>query len=166
MSGTRPTGRWFNALLCWTKFPSEADWDSVIDVVLKGAFFCTRAVVPALIERGGGRIINMASRAYLGNPGQANYSSAKAGLLGFTRAMALEWGSKLITVNAIAPGIIATEAVEGLQHYEKIRENAQKNTPIPRIGDPQDVASAAAFLASKHAAYITGDVIHVTGGRY
>lgn len=145
---------------------SETDWDAVIDVVLKGAFICSRTVLPLMVERGGGRIINISSRAHLGNPGQANYSSAKAGLIGFTRALALEWGSKLVTVNAVAPGIIDTEAVRRLPHYEKVREAAQKTTPIPRIGEPDDIASAVAFLASSHASYITGEVLHVTGGRY
>ena len=145
---------------------SESDWDAVIDVVLKGAFICSRMVLPLMAERGVGRIINISSRAHLGNPGQANYSSAKAGLIGFTRALALEWGSKLVTVNAVAPGIIDTEAVRRLPHYEKVREAAQKTTPIPRIGEPDDIASAVAFLASNHASYITGEVLHVTGGRY
>jgi 3-oxoacyl-[acyl-carrier protein] reductase len=145
---------------------AEADWDAVVDVILKGSFNCSRAALPLMVERGGGRIINISSRAHLGNAGQANYSSAKAGLLGFTRALALEWGSKLITVNAVAPGIIDTEAVRRLPHYEKVREAAQKTTPIPRIGEPGDVASTVAFLASKHASYITGEVVHVTGGRY
>ena len=145
---------------------SEGDWDAVIDVVLKGSFICSRLVLPLMVERGGGRIINISSRAHLGNPGQTNYSSAKAGLNGFTRALALEWGSKLVTVNAVAPGIIDTEAVRRLPHYEKVREAAQKTTPIPRIGEPDDIAAAVAFLASSQASYITGEVLHVTGGRY
>lgn len=145
---------------------ADEDWDAVIDVVLKGAFLCSRAAIPLMVERGSGRIVNISSRAHLGNPGQANYSSAKAGLLGFTRALALEWGSKLITVNAVAPGIIDTEAVRRLPHYEKVRDAAQKTTPIPRIGEPADVAAAVVFLASSQASYITGEVVHVTGGRY
>lgn len=142
------------------------DWDSVVDVVLKGAFLCTRAAMPHLSSHGEGRVINMSSRAHLGNPGQTNYSAAKAGLLGFTRAMALEAGRDRVTVNAVAPGIINTEAVQGLRHYEKIREAAEKTTPIPRIGAPEDVAATVAFLASNQASYITGEVVHVTGGRY
>jgi len=142
------------------------DWDSVVDVVLKGAFLCTRGAIPHMAERGAGRIVNISSRAHLGNPGQANYSAAKAGLIGFTRAMALENGRNLITVNAVAPGIIDTEAVKRLPHYEKIRDAAKTTTPIPRIGEPDDVASVVAFLASKHASYVTGEVVHVTGGRY
>jgi len=144
----------------------EADWDSVVDVILKGAFLCTKAVLPAMIEKQWGRIINISSRAYLGNPGQANYSSAKAGLLGFTRSMAMENGRHYITVNAVAPGIIDTAAVRNLPHYEKIKTNAEASLPLPRLGKVEDVASAVTFLASERASYITGDVLHVTGGRY
>lgn len=144
----------------------EAAWDAVVDVILKGAFLCTRSALPDMIERRWGRIINISSRAYLGNPGQANYSAAKAGLIGFTRAMSLENGRFGVTVNAVAPGIIDTQAVRDLPHYAKIRENAEKSTPVPRIGEPQDVADAIAFLASARASYISGDVLHVSGGRY
>jgi len=147
------------------KMPEQA-WDSVIDVVLKGAFLCTKAVMPGMIDNRWGRVINISSRAHLGNPGQANYSAAKAGLLGFTRALALEEGRYNITVNAVAPGIINTEAVRSLPHFEKLRAAAEKNTPIPRVGEVSDVADAVAFLASKCASYITGEVLHVTGGRY
>jgi 3-oxoacyl-[acyl-carrier protein] reductase len=145
---------------------SVADWDAVVDVTLKGAFLCTRAVVPHMVAQEEGRIINISSRAHLGNPGQANYSAAKAGLIGFTRAMALEQGRHRITVNAVAPGIIGTQAVKSLPHFDKIMESATKTTPIPRIGEPEDVSAAVAFLASSLAGYITGEVVHVTGGRY
>jgi 3-oxoacyl-[acyl-carrier protein] reductase len=145
---------------------AEADWDAVVDVVLKGAYQCTKAVVPAMIERNAGRIINISSRAHLGNPGQANYSAAKAGLLGFTRAMSLEVGRHFITVNAVAPGIVETDAVRSLPHFEKIRANAEKTVAIPRIGQVSDIADAVAFLASERAGYISGEVLHVTGGRY
>lgn len=144
----------------------EADWDAVIDVVLKGAFLCTKAVLPGMIEHQWGRIINISSRAYLGNPGQANYSSAKAGLLGLTRSMAMENGRFNITVNAVAPGIIDTAAVRNLPHYEKIKANAEASLPLTRLGRVEDVAAAVAFLASEPASYITGDVMHVSGGRY
>lgn len=148
-----------------TRMPEEA-WDGVIDVTLKGAYLCTKAVMPHFMSQKWGRVINMSSRAYLGNPGQANYSAAKAGLLGFTRALALEEGRFNVTVNAIAPGIIDTEAVRALPHYEKVKAAAEKTTPIPRIGQATDVADAVLFLASERASYITGDVLHVTGGRY
>lgn len=144
----------------------EEDWDAVVDVVLKGAFLCTRAVIPAMAEAQWGRIVNVSSRAHLGNPGQANYSAAKAGLIGFTKAMALENGRNFITVNAVAPGIVGTAAVTSLPHYEKIRENAEKTMPIPRIGRVEDIADTIAFVASDLAGYMTGEVIHVTGGRY
>jgi len=145
---------------------TERDWDAVIDVTLKGAFFCTRAVIGHFAAQGWGRVINISSRAHLGNAGQANYSAAKAGLIGFTKSMALENGRFNITVNAVAPGIIDTEMVRALPHYGKIREAAEKNTPIPRLGEAGDVADAVAFLASERAGYITGEVLHVTGGRY
>ena len=145
---------------------SDEDWDVVVDVILKGAFQCTKAVLPHMNDRKWGRIISISSRAHLGNPGQANYSAAKAGIIGFTRAMALEAGRNNITVNAVAPGMIDTPFVRSHPQFEKIRENAIKTTPIPRIGEPEDVADAVAFLASERASYITGDVVHVTGGRY
>ncbi|MBB3526997.1 3-oxoacyl-ACP reductase FabG [Rhizobium sp. BK456] len=145
---------------------NEADWDIVIDVILKGSFNCTKAVLPHMNERKWGRIVNISSRAHLGNPGQANYSAAKAGIIGFTRAMSLEAGRNYITVNAVAPGIINTDMIRSLPHWEKIKENAEKTTPIPRVGEPEDVADAVAFLVSERAGYISGDVLHVTGGRY
>jgi 3-oxoacyl-[acyl-carrier protein] reductase len=145
---------------------SEADWDTVVDVILKGAYLCTRTSLPSMIGRKWGRVINMSSRAYLGNPGQANYSAAKAGLIGFTRALALENGRHGITVNAIAPGIIDTPAIQALPHYQSVRDNAVKTTPIQRLGTAGDVADSVAFLASECASYISGDVLHVTEGRY
>lgn len=143
-----------------------ADWDSVVDVILKGAFLCSRSVLPDMALAGHGRIINISSRAHLGNPGQTNYSSAKAGIIGLTRALALEWGKHNVTVNAVAPGIIETDAVKALPHYEKIRDAAVRSTPIPRLGATEDVANAIVFLASRLSAYITGETLHVTGGRY
>ena len=145
---------------------SEADWDIVVDVILKGAFLCTRAVLPHMSEQKWGRIVNISSRAHLGNPGQANYSAAKAGLIGFTRALSLEAGRNFVTVNAVAPGMINTAMVRSLPHWSAIRENAEKTTPIPRIGEPEDIADAVAFLVSERASYISGEVLHVTGGRY
>lgn len=148
-----------------TNMPEE-DWDLVLDVILKGAYLCTKAVLPHMTEAGWGRIINISSRAHLGNPGQANYSAAKSGIIGFTKAMALENGRNFITCNAVAPGLIDTPFVRGHPKWDMIRDNAVKTTPVPRVGDPDDVADAVAFLASDRASYITGDVLHVTGGRY
>jgi len=145
---------------------SEDDWDAVVDVILKGAFLCSKAVLPVMVQNKWGRIINMSSRAHLGNPGQANYSAAKAGLLGFTRALALENGKHGVTVNSVAPGIVDTLAVRSLSHFEKICENAERTTPIPRLGTVEDVADSVAFLASDRASYISGEVLHITGGRY
>jgi 3-oxoacyl-[acyl-carrier protein] reductase len=145
---------------------SEQDWDDVVDVVLKGAFLCTRAVMPAMASQKSGRIINIASRAHHGNPGQANYSSAKAGLLGFTRSQAREQGRFNVTVNAVAPGFVETPLVQSLENYERIKVATIAQTPIPRLGRPDDIAAATLFLASCHASWITGEVVHVTGGRY
>lgn len=145
---------------------SEADWDIVLDVILKGAFNCTKAVLPHMNDQKWGRIINISSRAHLGNPGQANYAAAKAGIIGFTKSMALENGRNFITANAVAPGLIDTPFVRAHPKWDMIRENAEKTTPIPRTGVVEDVADAVAFLASERASYVTGDVLHVTGGRY
>ncbi|MGE4281573.1 MAG: 3-oxoacyl-ACP reductase FabG [Magnetospirillum sp.] len=145
---------------------TETDWDLVVDVILKGAFLATKAVIPHMIAQRWGRIVNISSRAHLGNPGQANYAAAKAGLLGLTRALALEEGRYDITVNAVAPGFMETEMVQALPHYEQIKERTIKGTPIQRVGRPNDVADAVAFLASERASFITGETMHVTGGRY
>jgi 3-oxoacyl-[acyl-carrier protein] reductase len=145
---------------------SEDDWDKVIEVILKGSFLASKAVMPIMIEQQWGRIVNISSRAYLGNPGQANYSAAKAGILGLTRALAIEEGRYNITVNAVAPGFVETEAVKSLGHFDKIREAAIKAAPLRRTGQPEDIADAVAFLASERASFITGETLHVTGGRY
>ena len=145
---------------------TESDWDLVVDVILKGAFLATKAVIEHMIAQRWGRIINISSRAHLGNPGQANYSAAKAGLLGLTRALALEEGRYDVTVNAVAPGFMETEMVQALDNYEKIKERTIKGTPIQRVGRPADIADAVAFLASERAGFITGETLHVTGGRY
>jgi len=113
-----------------------------------------------------GRVINMSSRAHLGNKGQTNYSASKAGVIGFSRSLALELGKFAITVNCIAPGVIATPGVTSLPHYQTLVDRVAPTLPIPRLGRPEDVAGVAAFLASDDAEYITGEVIHVSGGRY
>lgn len=145
---------------------SVADWRRVVDVILVGAFNCTRATISAMHERRWGRVINISSRSHLGNPGQTNYSAAKAGLIGFTRALALESGPFGVTVNAIAPGFIETEGMLALSNYDVLRDRSIEKSPLKRVGQPQDIASAVLYLAGESAGYITGDVLHVTGGRY
>jgi 3-oxoacyl-[acyl-carrier protein] reductase len=145
---------------------SEDDWDLVMNVMLKGAFLATRAVMPRMIEQGWGRVINISSRAHLGNPTQVNYSAAKAGLIGMAKALAIEEGRYGITVNCVAPGFMDTEMVQALPTYATIKERAIQAQPIKRAGRPQDVADAVAFLASECAGFISGEVLHVTGGRY
>ncbi|OVZ59349.1 beta-ketoacyl-ACP reductase [Pigmentiphaga sp. NML080357] len=143
----------------------EEDWHAVLDVTLQGAFHCSRAVLPGMMQGRFGRIINIASRAHRGNPGQTNYSAAKAGLIGFTRSLALESGKFGITANAVAPGVISTPRMRQRADYDTLTERARQNTPVARLGDPEDVAAAVAFLASSLAGFITGETLHVTGGR-
>ncbi len=148
-----------------TKMP-ESDWDLVTGVILKGAFLCSKAAVVPMMAQRWGRIINISSRAHLGNPGQSNYSAAKAGLVGFTRALSYEEGKFNITVNAVAPGFVETELLRSLPAYDAIRDKWLKATPLPRLGVPRDIADAVLFLASERAGFITGELLHVTGGRY
>lgn len=145
---------------------SEEMWDAVVDTCLKGAFFCCKYASGYMIEQNYGKIVNISSRAYLGNPGQANYSSAKAGIIGLTRSLALELGRYNINVNAIAPGMVNTELIRSHPKYDFLVERAIKNTPLKRVGEPVDIANAVLFLVSDESSYITGDVLHVTGGRY
>ena len=145
---------------------TEDDWDLVMTVMLKGAFLAAKAVVPHMIEQRWGRIINISSRAHLGNPGQANYSAAKAGLIGMAKALCKEEGRYGITVNSVAPGFIETEMVQALPTYEQIKERAIEAQPIKRVGKPADIADAVAFLASERASFISGETLHVTGGRF
>lgn len=148
-----------------TKMP-ESDWDLVTGVILKGSYLCCKAAVPHMMAQKWGRIINISSRAHLGNPGQSNYSAAKAGLIGLTRALSYEEGKFNVTVNAVAPGFVDTELMRSLPNYDTIREKWLKATPMPRLGVPRDIADAVLFLASERAGFITGEVLHVTGGRY
>ncbi len=144
----------------------EEDWDAVIEVILKGAYLCSAAVTPYMMRQKYGRIVNISSRAYLGNPGQTNYSAAKAGIIGFTRALGIEQGRFNVTVNAIAPGFIATEMIAALPHYEKIKERALAMNTVPRLGTERDIANGVLFLVSEAAGYISGETLHITGGRY
>lgn len=141
----------------------DEDWDQVLEVNLKGAFNCTRAVARGMVKNHYGRIINTSSVVGLmGNSGQANYCAAKAGLIGFTKAMAKELGSRNITVNAVAPGFITTEMTAGLPEDSKEKMLAQ--VPLKRFGGTEEVAETVAFLASDAAGYITGQTIAIDGG--
>ncbi len=143
----------------------EADWDTVMAVNLKGAFNCLKAAAKIMIGRRYGRIINISSIAGVaGNPGQANYSASKAGIIGLTKSSARELASRNITVNAIAPGFIHTAMTEKIK--PESMEEMLKLIPLGRAGTPEDVARVAVFLASAGADYITGQVIHVNGGMY
>jgi len=143
-----------------------ADWDAVLNLNLRATFLCSKFATPHMVAKKWGRVINMSSRAHLGNKGQTNYSASKAGVIGFSRSLALELGKFSITVNCIAPGVIATPGVTSLPHYQTLVDRVAPTLPIPRLGRPEDVAGVAAFLASDDAEYITGEVIHVSGGRY
>jgi 3-oxoacyl-[acyl-carrier protein] reductase len=142
---------------------SVEQWDQVIAVNLSGVFHCTKAVAPHMVERGKGKIINTSSIVGIsGNFGQTNYAAAKAGLIGMTKTWARELGPKGITVNAVAPGFIATEMVKKMP--EKVLQGMRDRTPVRRLGEPRDVANAYLFLASDEADFINGAVLSVDGG--
>lgn len=142
---------------------SDGDWDNVLRINLRSVFLCTRAVLRHMIRQRQGRIVGIASVAGLvGNPGQANYASAKAGIIGFTRTIAKEVASRGITVNAVAPGLIDTGLTHALK--EEQREELKRHIPLGFLGTPRDVAEAVAFLVSDEARYITGQVLNVDGG--
>ncbi|MDO8579179.1 MAG: 3-oxoacyl-[acyl-carrier-protein] reductase, partial [Dehalococcoidales bacterium] len=142
---------------------TDEDWDSVLNINLKSVFLCTRAVMRPMLKQRSGRIINITSIVgIIGNAGQANYVAAKAGIIGFTKSIAKEVGSRGITVNAIAPGFIDTDMTKHIP--EKQRQELAARIPLGCFGTPRDVAEAAAFLASDEARYITGQVLSVDGG--
>ncbi|XZJ15626.1 3-oxoacyl-[acyl-carrier-protein] reductase [Clostridium perfringens] len=141
----------------------EEDFDNVIDVNLKGTFNCAKHASAIMLKQRFGKIINMTSVVGIaGNAGQVNYAASKAGVIGLTKSLAKELGSRGITVNAVAPGFINTDMTASLS--EKVKEEASKNIPLKRLGDPEDVANLVGFLASDAANYITGQVINVDGG--
>lgn len=141
----------------------ENEWDEVINTNLKGVFLCTKAVTRQMMKQRAGRIINISSIVGVsGNPGQANYVAAKAGVIGLTKTTAQELASRNILVNAIAPGFIMTEMTEGLP--EDIKETMLKQIPLAKLGQPEDIAKAVVFLASDSANYITGQTLHIDGG--
>ena len=143
----------------------EEDWDAVLDTNLTSVFRLSKAVLRGMMKARKGRIVSITSIVgVIGNPGQANYAAAKAGIIGFTKSLAREVGSRGITVNAIAPGFIDTDMTRGLAEAQRAALNAQ--IPLGRLGQPADVAAAVAFLCSPDGAYITGETLHVNGGMY
>jgi 3-oxoacyl-[acyl-carrier protein] reductase len=143
----------------------EDDWDAVIDTNLASVFRLSKAVLRGMMKVRKGRIVSITSVVGLtGNPGQANYAAAKAGIIGFTKSLAREVGSRGITVNAIAPGFIDTDMTKALAETQRASLNAQ--IPLGRLGQPADIAAAVAFLCSADGAYITGETLHVNGGMY
>ncbi len=142
---------------------SPDEWDQVLQVNLRGAFLCTKYVLPHLIRQHSGRVVNISSVVGIsGNPGQANYAAAKAGLIGFTKAVAREVASRKVTINALAPGFITTGMAEELP--EDTRKQIMGRIPMGQFGTPEDVAEAALFLCTDGAAYITGQVLAIDGG--
>jgi 3-oxoacyl-[acyl-carrier protein] reductase len=142
-----------------------ADLDHVLKINLDGAFFATQQVLPGMMKNRWGRIVNIASVVgQAGSPGQANYAASKAGLIGMTKALAQEIGSRNITVNAVAPGYIDTDMTKGLP--EELKQKMLATVPLGRMGLPQDIANAVKFLVSEEASYITGHVLAVNGGMY
>ncbi|MBN3040006.1 MAG: 3-oxoacyl-[acyl-carrier-protein] reductase [Candidatus Omnitrophica bacterium] len=142
---------------------SESDWDKVLDINLKGAFLCSKACARHMVKKRSGKIVNISSIiGIIGNPGQVNYSASKAGLIGLTKSMAKELGSRNICINAVAPGYIQTKMTEVLS--QKVKEQMLERIPLKKFGKPEDVSKAVRFLSSEDSDYITGQVIVVDGG--
>ncbi len=142
---------------------SEQDWDAVLSVNLKGPFLCCQAVIPKMRERQSGKIVNIISRSWLGNPGQTNYAASKGGLVSLTRTLALELARYKINVNAVSPGLIDTPMTQGLS--DEVRARLLAMQPTKEMGTPDDIAYAVGFLASRRSHFITGQVLHVDGGK-
>jgi 3-oxoacyl-[acyl-carrier protein] reductase len=138
-------------------------WKKVIDVNLTSQFICSKAVIPTMVEQNFGRIVNISSRAWLGNRGQASYSASKGGIVSFTRSLALEFARNGITANAVAPGIVETPLFATLK--DEVVDGLKKSVPMQRIGQPDDVAQAVRFFAEPASSYITGQLLYVCGGR-
>ena len=149
---------------------SEADWDTVINVHLRGAFLMSKAAQQVFVAQKYGKIVNLSSVSALGNRGQANYSAAKMGIQGFTRTLAIELGPYGVNVNAVAPGFIVTDMTDETARRvgstpEEFRRGIAEVTPVRRVGQPEDIATAVVFLASEEASFITGQTLYVDGGR-
>jgi len=150
---------------------TTSDWDSVINVHLRGSFLMSRASQKYMTESGWGRIVNLSSTSALGNRGQANYSAAKAGLQGFTKTLAIELGKYGVTVNAIAPGFIETDMTADTAKrmgidFEDFKKGAAKQIPVGRVGQPEDIAAVVSFFAGDDSSFVSGQVIYVAGGPY
>jgi 3-oxoacyl-[acyl-carrier protein] reductase len=148
---------------------TDSDWDTVMNVHLRGAFLCSRAGQKYMVEQNWGRIVNLSSTSALGNRGQSNYSAAKAGLQGLTKTLAIELGRYNVTANAIAPGFIVTDMTAATAarmgvDFELMQSEAAKQIPVRRVGRPEDIANTASFLCSEGAGFISGQVIYVAGG--
>ncbi|HUY73500.1 MAG TPA: 3-oxoacyl-ACP reductase FabG [Candidatus Dormibacteraeota bacterium] len=148
---------------------TDDDWDSVIDTHLKGTFFCARAVQKQMVEQKYGKMVFLSSTSALGNRGQTNYSTAKAGLQGMARTLAIELGPFNVNVNAVAPGFVDTRMTRATAErmgidYEAFKQGAASQTPLRRVGRPEDIASVIAFLCSEEAGFVSGQTIYVRGG--
>lgn len=143
---------------------SEEDWDQVMRVNLKGVFNCTKSVLRHMLKKGGSIVSVSSVTGLMGNPGQSNYAASKAGLIGFTKSIAREYGERNIRANAVAPGFIETKMTDALD--EGVKERMKQAIPLKRTGEPLDVARVVYFLLSEYSSYITGEVINVSGGLY